>query len=131
MKVASQETQEKIRRIAAEHLQVYDMRTNKPMGQVLDLSAKGAKLKSQNPVVPRQIYYCRLALIRSIKDCREVFFDAECRWCKKSEETGWYTSGFFLRFSSQKDADIIRELMRSWMVHHTNSQNARYTTGRE
>ncbi|UCD18214.1 MAG: hypothetical protein JSV44_04695, partial [Candidatus Zixiibacteriota bacterium] len=89
------------------------------------------KLMSEEPVTVRQVYYCRIPLRKKINGRDEVFFDAECRWCRKSEETGWYNSGYVLRFSSPQNADIIMELTRNWMADQADRLNARYTTSRK
>jgi hypothetical protein len=116
MRVAEEKKQRKIRRKASSALLVYDLHSNLPMGQILDMSAKGMKLMTEEPVAIYQIYYCRIPLDKKIKKRKEIFFDAECRWCKFSEETGWYNSGYLLRFPSPKEAEIVQELTRAWMV---------------
>ena len=96
------------------------------MGQILDLSAKGMKLMTEDPPTIGQVYYCRIPLERKINRRKEVFFDAECRWCHLSDETGWYNSGYVLRFPSAKDAEIVEALLRVWMADHTSKLNAKY-----
>ncbi len=119
MQVANQERQQKIRRKASTPLLVYDLHTELPMGQILDMSAKGMKLMTEDPIDVKQVYYLKIPLDKKIKKRKEVFFDAECRWCKLSDETGWYNSGYVLRFPSPKDAEVIRELMHVWMADET------------
>jgi len=116
MRVAEKESQRKIRRRASAALLVYDLDSNLPLGQVLDMSAKGMKLMSEEPVNVHHIYYCRLQLNKEVKNRKEVFFDAECRWCRLSDETAWYNSGYLLRFPSKEDAEIVEELTRTWMM---------------
>jgi PilZ domain len=126
MKIAGKEEQQKIRRKASTALLVCDSRAGTPIGRILDMSARGMKLVSAEPVIVRRIYYCRIPLKRKIDGCSEVFLDAECRWCRKSEETGQYNSGYIIRFPSPKDASIIGKLIHSWMADHANLMNARY-----
>ncbi len=125
MKVVGREEQQRIRRRASEALTVFDQKTGEPIGKVLDMSAKGLKITGKEPVAKRRIYYCRMPLKREIDDCGEVFFDAECRWCRESEEAGNYNSGFLLRYSSPKDAAIVQKLIYSWMVRQTERMGAR------
>jgi hypothetical protein len=127
MKVAEQEKQQKIRRTATGELLVYDLRTAEPIGRIIDMSARGMKLFSAKPVTVRKVYYCRLPLNRSIGGCKEIFFDAECRWSRTSEDTKGYNCGFALRFPTQKDGEMIRELLRIWMADQAERLNAHYT----
>jgi hypothetical protein len=119
MRIADKETQRKIRRKASFPLLVYDLHSNLPMGQILDMSAKGMKLMTEEEMIVGRVYYCRIPFDKKIKKSREVFFDAECRWCRLSEETGWYNSGYFLRYPSAQNAIIVEELIRIWMAEHT------------
>jgi hypothetical protein len=93
------------------------------------MSAKGMKLMTEEPAIIGQVYYCRIPLDKKIKKRKEAFFDAECRWCDYSDETGWYNSGYVLRFPSPKDAEIIESVTRIWMADHTNKLNKKYTSG--
>jgi hypothetical protein len=126
MKIASREEQQKIRRRASEDLTVIDQKTDQPLGQVLDMSIKGLKLTSENPIAVRRIYYCRMPLKRKIDGFGEIFFDAECRWCVESDDIGWYNSGFLLRFSSPRDAELVQKLIRSWMATQAHEMNMRH-----
>ena len=127
MKVADNRRQQKIRRKACFALLVYDLHSNMPMGQILDLSARGMKLMTEEPVAINRVYYCRVPLEKKIKGKKEVFFDAECRWCRLSEETCWFNSGYILRFPSPTDAEIVQELIRTWMIVETSKLNAKYS----
>jgi hypothetical protein len=117
MRVAGQEKQTKIRRKAAEPLLVYDLQTKLPMGQIVDLSARGMKIMSEEPVAASKVYYCRIPLTRKINDFDEVIFDAECRWCKQNKNTFWYDSGYILRFPRPEYAAIVKEITRNWLMH--------------
>lgn len=126
MKTKEKDISTIIRRKATEALLVYNMDTKLPFGQIADLSIRGIKLTSEEPVEVDRIYYFRIPFDKKIGDASEVCFDAECRWCKQNEETGWYDSGYFLRFPSPKDAATIKELARNWMIGQAEKQNARH-----
>lgn len=126
MKVIDRAKQQKIRRTASFPLLVYDMHTNMPMGQILDMSARGMKLMSEEPADVSRVYYCRIPLEKPINGCKDICFDAECRWCRQSDETSWYNSGFILRFPSPKHAETVRKLMHTWMIDQSERLNAKY-----
>ena len=126
MQVTDLEKQRKIRRKAADPLLVYDIETDLPMGQILDLSAKGMKLMTEEPVTAGQTYYLKIPLDKKIKGFKALLFDADCRWCKQSEDTGWYNSGYVLRFPNPKTGDAILELTRQWMIRESERINSKY-----
>lgn len=115
MKIIDQNTQPKVRRKAAEKITAINLNTREELGIVVDLSARGMKLKSENPATVGQIYYCRLPLRRKLDGRREIFFDAECKWCNRYEDTGRFYSGYFLRFPSGQDAELVQSLVHQWM----------------
>jgi len=127
MIIADKKRQQKIRRKACFALLVYDLHSGLPMGQILDMSARGMKMMTEDPVAVNRVYYCRVPLDKKIKGREEVFFDAECRWCMLSEETCWFNSGYILRFPSPTDAEIVHELIRTWMMDETSKLNAKYS----
>lgn len=126
MRYAGRETQRKIRRPASEALLVYDLSTKMPLGQILDMSASGLKLMSEDPIEVNTVYYCRIPLEKKICGRKEIFFDAECRWCVSNDETGWYNSGFILRFPTTEDAETVQRLIYDWMIDQTEKLNAKY-----
>lgn len=131
MKIIDEDIQPKVRRRAAEPLTTYNLNTREKLGTVMDLSARGMKLRSEEPPTVSRVYYCRMPLKKKINGRKEVFFDAECRWCNKYEDTGRYYSGFLLRFPSQQDAGIVRELMHEWMKQYNQDINDRYSESRD
>jgi len=131
MRVADKSKQRKIRRKAAEALLVYDLQTKLPMGQIIDLSAKGMKLMSEEPVTALKIYYCRIPLKNNINNCDEVLFDAECRWCKQNQDTGWYDSGYILRFPRPEYAEIVEKMTQTWMMDRTDKLHSQRKKDKE
>ena len=125
MKVLGPEEQQRIRRSATETLLVYDLATELPIGRVIDMSARGMKLISEKQVIVNRVYYCRIPLSASIDGHKEILIDAECRWCKISPETGWFESGYQLRFPVPKYADVIQKIIYSWMAAQVNKINSR------
>jgi hypothetical protein len=126
MKVLGPEEQQKIRRHATETLLVYDLATDSPIGRIIDMSARGMKLISEKQVIVNRMYYCRIPLTSSIDGCKEIMLDAECRWCNISPDTGWFESGYQLRFPVPKYADITQKIIYSWMAAQVNKLNSRH-----
>ena len=117
------ETRDSIRRAASDALLVYDAETNLPIGQIINLSDRGFKLMSEEPVDVPKIYSCRMPALDDIAVKKEITFLAESRWCKHNEETTWYDSGYYLRKISPGDLKIIQTIRRKWMIDQSNKIN--------
>lgn len=126
MKLTANITDRKVRRQAAEKLAAYDTCTKKSLGIVIDMSDRGMKLQSDIPTVVAKTYYCRLPLRNPIDGREELFFDAECRWCSRYEDTDKFYAGFRLRFPSAQDAAIVKNMAHEWMKSFNQGLNARY-----
>ncbi len=113
-----------IRRDATDPLLVYDIETNLPIGQVINLSDRGFKLMSEQPMETSRVYNCRMPIPENITDKDEIRFFAECRWCRQNEETTWYDSGYYLRKIAPGDLKIIQSIKRKWMIDLSNKINA-------
>ena len=116
----------KVRRKAAEKLTAFDTYAKRPLGIIIDMSARGMKLQSEMPAVIAKTYYCRIPLRNKIDDRDEVLFDAECRWCSRHGDSEQFYSGFKLRFPNPQDAKIVKILAHEWMKSHSQGLNARY-----
>lgn len=123
MQVIEKKQVAKVRRKASQSLVVYDLNTRLPMGQVLDMSERGMKIMTEEPMEIGKKYYCKLPLERKIDGKKELFFDAECRWCRQNHNTGWYDSGYVLRFSSPQYAELLQKLIRGWMIDQISRLN--------
>ena len=123
MQVIDKKQVTKVRRKASQALIVYDLNSKLPMGQILDMSERGMKLMTEEPVAVGRKYYFKMPLDKKINGKKELFFDAECRWCRQNYETGWYNSGYILRFSSPQYAEALHALIRSWMIDQISRLN--------
>jgi len=52
-------SRDSIRRNATDPLLVYDMETNLPIGQIINLSDRGFKLMTEQPMEVSRVYNCR------------------------------------------------------------------------
>ena len=109
--------QKLIRRKAVDELTVFDMKSEEPFGVVENMTVEGMKLVIDMPIPVSKVLYCRMPLPKKLMGTKEVFFDAECRWCKKNGKTGKYDSGYKLRYVNSTDKAVVAELIRQWMIH--------------
>ncbi|HHI03228.1 MAG TPA: hypothetical protein ENL22_06890 [candidate division Zixibacteria bacterium] len=117
-------SRDSIRRNATDPLLVYDMEANLPIGQIINLSDRGFKLMTEQPMEVSRVYNCRMPIPDDIADKKEIIFLAECRWCRLNEETTWYDSGYYIRKIAPGDLKIIQSIRRKWMIDLSNKINA-------
>lgn len=90
---------------------VRDQDNGSHIGGLANLTPVGAMLTSMEPFEKGRILHCRVELPLKIFQRDYLFFEAECRWCKKNPGKGWYESGYKLTNISEQDAVIIMYLM--------------------
>ncbi len=102
------------RRPADDYYLVYDRRSNRLMGRVLNMSAEGVLLITEEPLPIRETVPCRLIFPDDIDGIRQANFDAECRWCRFNERTGLHEMGLQLSFGTNEDQEIVAEITKRW-----------------
>ena len=112
-----------IRRKVDEPLIVFDMQSDQPIGQIINLSISGMMLMTESPVSVSKILYCRLPLPEKTNGSKEINFDAECKWCSQNKATGWYDSGYRLRNLSKENTETIRHLTHRLMIKRSKAFN--------
>lgn len=93
-------------------LLVFDRQTDQPIGQLVNLSPKGAMLVTIKPVKEGTSLKCRLDLATPIRDCHEFLFDADCLWCRRNVSEDRWESGYRLTVTG-RDAELIQYLLLS------------------
>ncbi|MEW5922934.1 MAG: PilZ domain-containing protein [Candidatus Zixiibacteriota bacterium] len=87
------------RRAPDEYITVYDEVTGQPIGSLANMSIDGVKLVTDQAIKPGTILECRINLETDIMGYKEIYFSAECRWCRKNVAAGHWESGFLLQAS--------------------------------
>ena len=102
------------RRRTSDYFLVYDQETNELIGRIIDLTAGGARLISEEPVpVPRTVQ-CKLVMPHMVGRHRHLYIEVECKWCKKNHRLGWHEAGYEFVNISEENHKIITELIGEW-----------------
>ncbi len=104
-----------------EFFPVKNQETLEHIGGLANLTPQGAMLTTSKPVEEGIILKCRVELPDRIFQRDFLFFKAECRWCKKNANKGWYESGYKITELSEQDAVIIMHLM----MHRLTAQKSK------
>lgn len=98
------------RKKAIYYLEVFNDETGLSLGRMVDLTAGGMLLISENPIAPNGHYKMRMRLPRKIKGAEEIVFDAVSAWCRESKNSDFIETGFRFVELPQETLEIIELL---------------------
>ena len=93
------------------YLRVFDNKTGRLVGQLVDITTQGMKLTSQHPVETNASFELRMVLPDTINGERKITFDTESIWCTKDINPKYYSIGFEFRQISQRDIKKVENLI--------------------
>ena len=85
---------------------VYDRLTKKPIGELANLSAKGAMFITPGPIKESTFFQCQVELTSAIMGRDDIVFDVECLWCRKNIKADRWESGYRLEVTGV-DAEMV------------------------
>lgn len=104
------------REVINRYLRVFDRKTNKFIGYLVDITPRGAMLQSREPVEPERRVTLRVELPEEFDASRELVLDAESVWDKKEENALFHHTGFEFQDVSSAAAERIRRLMEMYRL---------------
>ena len=97
----------------AAYLCVYNARSDKPIGQIGNVSGNGLMLISVLPVMVDEIYELRLKLPSgNAGGIDNVDFKALSHWCRPDVSPGYFDTGFSVVSSSHSISELAHLLER-------------------
>ncbi len=124
-----QDRRKQVRKSACHTFVVCDADSDQPLGLLVNLTTRGAKIVSREPIeVPRQVH-CRMALPYEILGSDQVRFDSETKWCKWSERTGMYETGCEFARVDDEEIKVITALVEDWPISEVRPEEIRQATG--
>lgn len=98
-----------------EKIQVSDLNTGEPIGNLVNISAGGLMLVSVVPLTPNRLFQFSLTLPAPINGIPAIEFGAECLWIQDTTETnGPCWAGFQIIDISDQGISLIEQLMKEW-----------------
>ena len=99
------------RKLKRRHLiyysRVYDRANGKLMGHLMDITAEGVKLISEEPIEINQTFQLRMDLPEDIIAKPYIFLDAKSMWCSPDINPDFYNTGFRVYNMDPKDVELI------------------------
>lgn len=102
------------RKIADEVLEVVDQITGALIGHVVNISAEGVMLLSQEPIVTGSVYQLELQLAETDGNKRPITFGAEAIWTTETSQPDSYWTGFRIIDIDSDDVLLIDQLILDW-----------------
>jgi hypothetical protein len=109
-----QEQRHSQRKVANELLIIADQITGIHIGRVVNISAEGLMLLSDEPMVTGSLYQLDLILPNSMNGQEKISFAAEAVWCTEASQPESYWSGFHIIEITTEDVLIIDKLILDW-----------------
>ncbi len=104
------------RKIANEVLEVFDQITGAQLGKVVNISAEGLMLLSNEFISTGSVYQLDLKLPRLIKKHSHISFGAEAVWSMDAAQPDSYWTGFRMIDISENSVIAIDELIFDWHI---------------
>jgi hypothetical protein len=102
------------RKIADQVLEVSDQITGTQVGRVVNISAEGLMLISQEPIVIDSVYQLNLLLPDSNGRQTKISFGAVAVWTTDATQPDSFWSGFSIIDISSDDMQLIDRLILDW-----------------
>ncbi len=102
------------RKIANEILEVCDQITGTQIGRVVNISAEGLMLLSQEPIVTGSVYQLEMTLPADADETTRITFGAEAVWTTETSQPDSFWTGFRIIDISAEGVLIIDELILDW-----------------
>ncbi|MCG7976847.1 MAG: PilZ domain-containing protein [Candidatus Thiodiazotropha endolucinida] len=109
-----QEQRHSPRKVANEVLIITDQITGSHIGRVVNISAEGLMLLSDEAMVTGSVYQLDLILPIPKNDQKKISFTAEAVWCTEASQPDSFWSGFHIIDINPDDVLIIDELILDW-----------------
>ncbi len=92
------------------YLKVYNRKTGKPLGYIVNISTEGLRLVSRVPLLTHTVFQFRVKLPREIEGERNIDFDALSCWCRPDASPDCFDTGFKLVDTPQALLELVESL---------------------
>lgn len=93
------------------YLEVFDDATDRLIGHVVDMTVKGIRLTSEEPIELNSTLRLRIDLPAETRGKTQLKFDATSLWTKKDVNPDYHCTGFELQDVSLDDLNTIKRVI--------------------
>lgn len=102
------------RRFIMYYTRIFDRNTGAVLGYLVDLSAIGSMVVSEEAFVPGKVYRLRMDIPEEFSSKACLDFEAECVWSRPDTDPRFFDSGLQLLNISEADVELIERLMQEY-----------------
>ncbi|MES9831505.1 MAG: PilZ domain-containing protein [Candidatus Thiodiazotropha sp. DIVDIV] len=102
------------RKVADQILELHDKVSGSSLGRLVNISAEGLMLLSQEPMIIGSVFQLSLVDPQSEDENKPVEFSAEVVWCAEASQPDSFWSGFRIHEISNNDILYIDKLILNW-----------------
>ena len=99
------------RRYLLYYMRVYDAETRLQIGNLVDLTPRGAMLVSEHPLPIKTNYRLKLELSEDVADKPYLEFNAKSLWTRPDIEPHFFNTGFKILDLAAEDVKIVNRII--------------------
>ncbi len=92
------------------YLDVYNKDSDQLLGQLVDITVEGLRLKTTEPVEKNEIYNMKILLTESLENAEEINIRGEAVWVEKEKNSEYFGAGINLIDVTTENKNIISAL---------------------
>ena len=96
------------------YLQVIDVKVNKLLGYVVDITPHGLKVVSEEVCKTGLVYDFKMNLQDNIGQKKEIQFKAKCAWAGLDANSDFYANGFEIKKLNDNDVNTIETIISEY-----------------
>ncbi len=102
------------RRFLAFYSRIFDLKSHRMLGHVVDITPQGLMLISETPLPPDTTFRLEIELPEGFANKSTLVLDAKSRWCQVDIDPHFYNTGFELSSLSAEDVAIIQNIVATF-----------------
>jgi hypothetical protein len=107
------------RRYIMYYSRIFDRRTGRVIGYIVDLTPEGAMIISEEAVEPGSIFRLRMDLPEDLSNKGYIYFEARSVWCQRDIDPNFWDIGVQLTSIEADDVALIERMVAEYGFRDT------------
>ncbi len=109
-----QERRKTQRRYLLYYMRIFDAATRKQIGNLVDITPRGAMIVSDHPIPAGQTTRLQMELSADVADKPFMEFSARSKWCRPDFGLNMHNTGFEILELAPEDVKIVRRIVKEF-----------------
>jgi c-di-GMP-binding flagellar brake protein YcgR len=102
------------RRFLLYYMRIYDATTHQQIGNLVDITLRGAMVVSEHPIPEGQTTRLSMELTDEVADKPFMEFSAQSKWCRPDITLNMHDTGFEILDLAPEDAKIVHRIVEEF-----------------